>query len=597
MEGGTRSPDAASQFAVLPEKWDEDPLPQLRALRVEIIHQRDFPTSASSDFMAAAYTVLVGLPAHVAPGERAEALIAMSRFYYLNGQNDRAIPISEAALEAALASSQRNLEARARMSLATTLRNECDYFRSLQEFARTLELARADGDGTLEAKALNNLGNWYAAVGLSAEALETFERVAVYFESVGDRISAWMALDNAADVALWSGDIQRGITLSERAAEVWSDEATTTSEQLWVVQGMSTYCKLLIQANRVAEAVACARTACTVAASSGSEKAKSVAALAHTVAAVAQGTKTTDALIAFVEHGRKAWPTAYGEELEVTIQALQRSGQFDTALTYQRELLALERERKFEAVRRGLGRASPLEAEGVERLAELETAVDRVLSHLTGAAVTQALRAGHDHARVFRVSRLAQLFAQSEKWSAEHVSAVALGGKLLDVGAMVLPDQLLSKTRSLSAGECKIVDEHAAFGAELLARTHLAMLVPCIPIVRFHHERWDGTGPNSLEGQGIPAAARLATICDVFDALTHSRPWRPAMKLQSALISIESEAGSRFDPDLCKRFVRWATDTFREVSELDNCVADETRENSFVRAQRRILQMAQTGVM
>ena len=595
MEGGTRSPDAANPFAVLPEKWDEDPLPQLRALRAEITHQRDFPTSATSDFMAAAYTVLVRLPAHVAPGERAEALIAMSRFYYLNGQNDRAIPISEAALEAALASAQRNLEARARMSLATALRNECDYFRSLQEFARTLEIAKADGDGTLEAKALNNLGNWYAAVGLSAEALETFERVAVYFESVGDRISAWMALDNAADVALKSGDIQRGINLSERAAEVWSDEATTTSEQLWVVQGMSTYCKLLIQANRVAEAVACARTACTVAASSGSELAKFVAALVHTVAAVAQGTKSTDALIASVEHGRKAWPTAYGEELEVTIQALQRSGQFDTALTYQRELLALERERKFEAVRRGLGRASPLEAEGVERLAELETAVDRLLTDLTSAAVMQALRGGHDHARVFRVSRLAQLFAQTEGWKEERVRTLALAGKLLDVGSMVLPNELLTKPVKLSAGEREIINEHAAFGAELLARTHLAMLVPCIPIVRFHHERWSGTGPNSLAGEGIPAESRLVALCDVFDALTHSRPWRPAMTLDAALLAIESEAGTGFDPNLCRRFVRWASDTFREISDLDNCVADETSENNFVRTQRRILQMTQTG--
>ena len=545
--------------------------------------------------MAAAYDALVGLPTDFAPEERAEALLCIAKFYYLAAKNDLAVRVSEAGLELAILSSQRNVEGRARLSLATSLRNESDYFRSLQEFANTLELARADGDSTLEAKALNNLGNWYTDVGLSADALEIFERVAAYFESSGDKISAWMALDNAAHTALRSLDIERGINLAERAAEVWSDEATTSAQRLWVVQGMSVYSQLLVHANRVAEAVACARTALVVAELSGSEKARAVAELTHLVAAVAEGTKSTDALMDLVERNKKTSPTAYDVDLEVTIQALQRSGQVDTALAYQRELVALQRDRKFEAVRRGLGQASPKEAEGAERLAQLETAVDRALTNLTCAAVTQALRAGHDHARVFRVSRLAQLFAQAERWTEEQVRCLSLAGKLLDVGTMVLPDVLLGKASKLSAGECTIVDEHAAFGAELLARTQLAMLVPCIPIVRFHHERWDGTGPNSLAGEGIPAESRLVALCDVFDALTHSRPWRPAMTLHAALLTIESEAGTGFDPNLCRRFVRWASDTFRKISDLDNCVADETNENNFVRTQRRILQMTQTA--
>ena len=133
-------------------------------------------------------------------------------------------------------------------------------------------------------RSLTILATGYVHVGLCAEAQEIFERIAEYFLTVDDRVSAWMALDNAAISALKVGDIQRGIALADKASETWFGEAQTTHELLWVVQGMQTYCELLLEAGRIEEAVACAHTTRVVATLSNSARAESLAAMACAIA-------------------------------------------------------------------------------------------------------------------------------------------------------------------------------------------------------------------------------------------------------------------------------------------------------------------------
>jgi putative two-component system response regulator len=84
-----------------------------------------------------------------------------------------------------------------------------------------------------------------------------------------------------------------------------------------------------------------------------------------------------------------------------------------------------------------------------------------------------------------------------------------LAAKLIDIGMMVVPDELLRRPCDLTAGERQIIAEHARFGAEVLARAWLSLLEPCTAIVRCHHERWDGTGPLGLSGTVPPEAMSL----------------------------------------------------------------------------------------
>jgi HD-GYP domain-containing protein (c-di-GMP phosphodiesterase class II) len=579
---------AADDFPAVPASWAADPTAQLRALRDEVARQRDFPTPETPSFMDSAREALERLPeTHFAP-ERVHALVDIARFFYLDGRADLAVKAGAAAVAAACLGSDRRLEARARMVHGTSLREAQDFVASMSELASALEIAQAEGDADWEAKILNNLGNWYTSVGLYAEALAIFERIARYFQASNDRVSLWMALDNAALACLTLGDVQNGIVFADRAAEVWPGEAKTALERLWVVQGMLTYCQLLIQADRASEAAACAHTARTVARDSRSAHAETLSAIAESITAFATGASGSETIERVIGQTRTESPMAFEIALDASLRVLERAGQFDRALGLQRELIALNKEKKFEAVRRILGRPSPEEADSAAKLAHLGTAVDRKITDLTNTAITQALRAGHNHARVFRVGRLAELFATSELWHPERVQSVALAAKLIDVGMMVIPDDLLSKPRQLSDAERRMIGEHAKFGAEVLLAARLALLEPCIPAVKFHHERWDGKGPWGLAGDDIPVEARAVALCDAFDALTHERPWRRAHSIPTALRIVGANAGSQFDPALSQRFVAWVQGEFWKVDDFEAHLAAEASDNSYVRMRERI---------
>jgi putative two-component system response regulator len=471
---------------------------------------------------------------------------------------------------------------------AVSLRDLYDFLGSMNEMAHALEIAREEHDALLEAKILNNLGNTYSDAGLCAEALAMFEQTAVYFETNDDPLSAWMALDNAALAALRLGDIQRGTALAANAKAVWSGKAQTADELLWVVQGALTNCQLLIQADRAEEAAELARSAKAVAESSGLAAAGTLAAIGEAITAYSRGTAGSDAIQQVIARAHNESPNQYCNALDAAIRTYERAGQFDKALELQRELLAFNRKQKFEIVHRTWGRPSPEEAKGVAKLAQLGTAVDRKVTDLVNAAITQALRAGHDHARIFRVSRLAELFAMSEGLPPERAQAIALAAKLMDIGNMVVPDDLLSASRNLSAGEHSIVAEHTQFGADVLLSARLALLEPCVPVVRFHHERWDGTGPCGLKGEDIPLEVRVVTLCDSFDALTHERPWRPAWSREAALREIATESGAHFDPSLTERFVTWIQMKYRAEEDFDAHLAADALDNGYVRLRQRI---------
>jgi putative two-component system response regulator len=114
------------------------------------------------------------------------------------------------------------------------------------------------------------------------------------------------------------------------------------------------------------------------------------------------------------------------------------------------------------------------------------------------------------------------------------------------------------------------------------------LLEPCVPVVRFHHERWDGTGPCGLKGEDIPLEVRVVTLCDSFDALTHERPWRQAWSREAALRGIATESGAHFDPSLTERFVTWIQMKYRAEEDFDAHLAADALDNGYVRLRQRI---------
>jgi diguanylate cyclase (GGDEF)-like protein/putative nucleotidyltransferase with HDIG domain len=132
--------------------------------------------------------------------------------------------------------------------------------------------------------------------------------------------------------------------------------------------------------------------------------------------------------------------------------------------------------------------------------------------------------------------------------------AVEIGALLHDIGKLAVPEHILSKPGPLTPDERKKMQMHAQIGAQIVG----AVPFPCpvAPLVRSHHERWDGTGyPSGLRGEQIPIGARILSVVDCFDALTSGRPYRPALSTADARRILEAEAGKAFDPAIVARFV------------------------------------------
>jgi len=128
----------------------------------------------------------------------------------------------------------------------------------------------------------------------------------------------------------------------------------------------------------------------------------------------------------------------------------------------------------------------------------------------------------------------------------EHV---AYGALLHDVGKIGVPEAILTKPAALDEHEWALMRQHPDIGARICAP--LAGSTAFAPIVRHHHERWDGAGyPDALRGEKIPLGARIVGLVDAFDAMTPDRPYRDARSIESAIAETRAQAGRQFDPDL-----------------------------------------------
>jgi diguanylate cyclase (GGDEF)-like protein/putative nucleotidyltransferase with HDIG domain len=137
----------------------------------------------------------------------------------------------------------------------------------------------------------------------------------------------------------------------------------------------------------------------------------------------------------------------------------------------------------------------------------------------------------------------------------EECEALRGAALLHDIGKLAVPEHIVSKPGPLTPEEFEKMKIHPVVGAEILERVRFPY--PVVPIVRFHHERWDGTGyPNGLAGTAIPTGARILAVVECLDALVSDRPYRSALPIAEAIKVVQSEAGKAFDPRLVELLVR-----------------------------------------
>jgi putative nucleotidyltransferase with HDIG domain len=158
-----------------------------------------------------------------------------------------------------------------------------------------------------------------------------------------------------------------------------------------------------------------------------------------------------------------------------------------------------------------------------------------------------------DHSQ--RVAKVTVAIAIQMGMKEEKLVHIRRGASLHDIGKMGIPDAILLKTGKLTDTEWEIMRTHPRLAYEML--TPIEYLHPALDIPYCHHEKWDGTGyPQGLKGDGIPLAARIFAVVDVFDALTSERPYRSAWPKEKALEYVKGQSGKHFDPKVVEMFLK-----------------------------------------
>ncbi len=210
--------------------------------------------------------------------------------------------------------------------------------------------------------------------------------------------------------------------------------------------------------------------------------------------------------------------------------------------------------------------ARSLEEKVAERTFELDDARAETL-HLLAAAVEYRDDETFEHTE--RVGVIAAEIATRLGLRRGQVKRLREAAPLHDVGKIAIPDGILLKRGNLTPEEHEAMERHAALGARLLSRSSSPVLQMAAVIAATHHEWWDGSGyPSGLAGERIPIVGRVVAVADVFDALTHARPYKGAWPVNQAVARIKRASGSQFDPRVVNAFVAMHEDATADTRAL-----------------------------
>ena len=200
-----------------------------------------------------------------------------------------------------------------------------------------------------------------------------------------------------------------------------------------------------------------------------------------------------------------------------------------------------------------------------DRQAHIEEIEALQLRTIEGLAMAIEAKDHNTHEHLMRVRVYVSEIGNIMGLPKEQIQALLTASFLHDIGKLAVPEHIINKPGKLTPEEFEKMKIHPVVGADILDRVRFPY--PVVPIVRSHHEAWDGSGyPDGLKGTEIPIGARILTIVDCFDALASDRPYRKALPLAQAMEFVKSKAGSQFDPEIVTILERQFVELERKAS-------------------------------
>ena len=296
----------------------------------------------------------------------------------------------------------------------------------------------------------------------------------------------------------------------------------------------------------------------------------------------------------------------YKDALIAAVKANDEAGNPERALKFMDQLLSHARERRLSTVQSLI--ASPvhtLDLSSAQRRPDLlslecdhadlrarvaeRQAANSILEMLERLAITADIKEEASGEHGYRVGRLSSLIAQRIGWADADAAALELAARLHDIGKIAIPERILGSSESLRGAERQFMCAHTEVGAELLASSNLPELKIAHAVARHHHEWWNGNGyPDKLRGNRIPIHARIVAIADVFDALTHGRPFSAPWTVDRAINELAMQRGAQFDPHLIDVFLQLISELRRDHVALDSLLSEAAPKSPFLQVRRKI---------
>jgi putative two-component system response regulator len=563
--------------------------------------------AGSAPYMAEVIRSLKGIQGSVNADLRLNCLIDASHYFYLIGQTFNAIDPAVDAVRLAREADHKPLLRKALTFLGIMYADSGNTSQAIEAYSQALELSQTLRDSEAECSVWVNLGVALLYAAQYRDAISCFEHV-IHLAGNASSFQKFRSagFSNIALCCLHLEDFARGL----KAAEICireSSEPHTSAELVSRVLKENYYTRLLLEVNSVEKAGERVELARRYATQSKSARADIAAAIAEGLYQVQAGRVDLgiSRLTSTLEKAR-VLRSMLRDTLAALVKAYEMVGQPERALLYLREMMeALRSTQQENALRHvqmhldKLGEAPLTVPQITNRLRLQEAALqgqvaEQELFHsriemLERLAVTAELRDDSTGEHSYRVGKLAALLAQEFGCEESTCYMIELAARLHDIGKIGVPDAILLKPDKLNDAERQIMRTHTTIGAELLSKSNIAHMQMAEEIARFHHEWWDGTGyPGNLSGSAIPLAARITALADVFDALTHKRPYKIAWPINAALDEISRLKGSQFDPQLTDLFIVLVSRLRENHIDIDSFLGQAAQESPFLQARARI---------
>jgi putative two-component system response regulator len=573
------------------------------AMEINARYQGGAP--ASAEFMASAIRALKQIPGTQHAELRLNSLIDASHFFYLVGQTFSAIDPAADAVQLAKEVGHEPLLRKAVTLLGMVYADTGNISQAIECYDKGLSIAQKLRDTEGECAVWINLGVALLYAAQYRDAIACLEHV-IRIAGTNPALQRFRstAFSNIALCSLHLEDFGRGL----KAAEICIKESTephTSAELVGRVLRENYYTRLLLEVNSIEKAGERCEIARRYAARSNSARADIAASIADGLYQVHAGridvgiSRLTNTL-----EKARLLRSMLRDTLAALVKAYEIVGQPDRALVYLREMMEALRQTQQENALKHLNLHLEQLSEGVvapisARLQRQEAALKGQVAEqelfrsriemLERLAVTAELRDDSTGEHSYRVGKLAALLAQEFGCDDNACFMIELAARLHDIGKIGVPDAILLKPDKLNSAETQIMRTHTTVGAELLSKSNIAHMQMAEEIARFHHEWWDGSGyPNNLAGANIPLAARITALADVFDALTHQRPYKVAWPMDAALDEIARLKGRQFDPQLTDLFIVLVGRLRRDHIDVDSFLGQAAHGSPFLQARSRI---------